>query len=354
MQAIIMKSVKGLTVGKSLLRNARITSNRTNLLEKDINNAIRYLSVLKNQQWEIPYGESFSECNTELAKALIHFKDNLQISTEEDNTKIWMAEGISMFSDLIKRHNGSIESLCNLFISKLSVFVKANAALIYVTNNDDETNPFIECKGSFVAKPSAQRIPIDSGILGQSYSDGNLMYLDNVPKGYLKIQSGLGESEPSYIILCPLKLFGTKVGIIELASFEPFPQYKINFINQLSENIAAAISHSQAFIKTSQLLNDSQLLTTRLREQEDRLKKSLSQGESLQIELMSQNEKLQLAKQQIENKSKELEEQRKIDSELLESKLKAQEEIYSTIIQKMRSKIHDLQKQSIIKTTIKI
>jgi transcriptional regulator with GAF, ATPase, and Fis domain len=88
-------------------------------------------------------------------------------------------------------------------------------------------------------KPSSFRL--GDGISGQVAKNKTLMHLTSIPEGYLKIQSGLGKSSPTNLLIIPLLLNKETIGIIELASFKIFTEETIWTFKNLAKIIGNAI-----------------------------------------------------------------------------------------------------------------
>jgi len=71
----------------------------------------------------------------------------------------------------------------------------------------------INLPGSFVA---------GEGLNGQVAKDKKILYLNNIPDGYVNVVSGLGEGKACHLIIIPLLLNKESFGIIELTSFRLF------------------------------------------------------------------------------------------------------------------------------------
>jgi len=88
-------------------------------------------------------------------------------------------------------------------------------------------------------KPSSFKI--GEGITGQVAKNKTLMHLTSIPEGYLKIQSGLGKSSPTNLVIIPLLLNKETIGIIELASFQVFDEETVWTFKNLAKIIGNAI-----------------------------------------------------------------------------------------------------------------
>ncbi|WP_037826086.1 GAF domain-containing protein, partial [Streptomyces sp. NRRL S-1896] len=117
----------------------------------------------------------------------------------------------------------------------------------------------------------------------------------NVPPGYLKISSGLGEAAPAHVIVLPVLFEGKVLGVIELASFQPFTHIQRDFLNQLAEMIATSVNTISVNTKTEKLLEQSQELTEQLRDRSQELE---NRQKALQASNAELEEKAELLAQQ--------------------------------------------------------
>ncbi len=88
-------------------------------------------------------------------------------------------------------------------------------------------------------KPSPFRI--GEGIHGQVAKNRRLLHLTSIPEGYLRIESGLGNSYPTNLLVIPLMLNKETIGIIELASFQVFDEEILWTFKNLAKIIGNAI-----------------------------------------------------------------------------------------------------------------
>ena len=84
---------------------------------------------------------------------------------------------------------------------------------------------------------------LGEGLIGQSAANGNTLYVDDVPEGYVKIVSGLGSASPKYLLIVPMKSQDQVLGIIELASFTPINEDQRKFVEEAAQLIAEKISN---------------------------------------------------------------------------------------------------------------
>jgi transcriptional regulator with GAF, ATPase, and Fis domain len=94
---------------------------------------------------------------------------------------------------------------------------------------------------AFTSDKTPSSFKVGEGITGQVAKNKTLMHLTSIPEGYLKIQSGLGKSSPTNLMIIPLLLNKETIGIIELASFQVFDEETVWTFKNLAKIIGNAI-----------------------------------------------------------------------------------------------------------------
>lgn len=108
--------------------------------------------------------------------------------------------------------------------------------------------------------------------------------LTEIPDDYLEITSGLGESEPGCILLVPLKLENSVLGVVEIASFSAFTDHEIDFVEKLGESIASTLTSVRINQQTSELLKKSQIQAAEMAEQEEEMRQNMEELQATQEE----------------------------------------------------------------------
>jgi PAS domain-containing protein len=108
--------------------------------------------------------------------------------------------------------------------------------------------------------------------------------MTDVPDNYVNITSGLGDANPRSIILVPLKFNDNVFGVIEMASFDVYQDYQIEFIEKVGESIASTISTVKVNIRTVKLLEESKLKSEELAAQEEEMRQNMEELQTTQEE----------------------------------------------------------------------
>jgi PAS domain S-box-containing protein len=104
------------------------------------------------------------------------------------------------------------------------------------------------------------------------------------------ITSGLGKATPRFLIIEPLIWNEHVFGIIEIASFKPLEDYKIQFVARVAENIATTINTMESNLRTEQLLKETRAQADQLSHQEEQVRQNMEALKMAQEEAAKQAE----------------------------------------------------------------
>ncbi len=228
-----------------------------------------------------------------LGTALVSMKDNLQKVAEEESIRTWTNEGLVLFSDILKNNN-ELQTLSEKVISNLVKYLKGNQGALFIVEEETKKDPYLSLSACYAWDTDKsylqQKVYQGDGLVGQTWQEQATICLTDVPEGYIRITSGLGESNPNCILIVPLKSNDKVYGVVELASFKIFEPYEISFVEKIAENIATSISNVRNSEKNQKLLDDSRQYALQMQAQEEEM---LQNMESLQTaqELMETSQR---------------------------------------------------------------
>ena len=257
--------------------------------EKDYNSIIE-----KNKDEIESINEQLHDTENYFEKAQKEQADRL----EGEKELRYHAEGISKFSEILSKNKSNTSVLSQKIVSELVSFVGANSGAMYLIKEENGEEPSLEFFGGFA--PDLKQIKASfkkgEGYVGACFEEGKTMELSNTQESFMKVYSGLGEASPSYLVFVPLIQDEFKVGVMEIASFRKLDDYKIRFIENLSENIASTLALNQANEKMQLMLEQSKVQEKELQTREEELRQNLEEMHATQEDLnrqMETNKKIQ-------------------------------------------------------------
>ncbi len=311
-----------LSMGKGILPKEKLTEGNDELgqMARALNALIKGLTNIFNFSLEIGKGNfdtPFSPLSEEdvLGHSLIDMRNELKKAAEEesrrkseDEQRNWSAQGVARFSDILRKSTNNLDELSYSIISNLVKYTNSNQGGIYIVNDIDKEHPFIEMKASYAydrRKFITKSIEIGEGLIGRCYQEKEKIYLTDIPHDYIKITSGLGEDNPRALLILPLIYNDVIYGLIEIASFNEYPPYVIEFFERIGESIAATISSSKAHIQTALLLEQSQQQAEEMSSQEEEMRQNMEELRATQEQSARREEDLQHEVNELRKRIKE-------------------------------------------------
>lgn len=276
---------------EQLLNNAK-PFNPDNVIS-DITDNLRYATEFVreigkgnfNARLEGINDETFDLNKENLAGELVSMKVQMKASAEEEKKRVWATEGLANFGELLRTANHDMTKLSEEVIIFVVKYLKANQGGVFILNDEDENNKFLELKASYAferKKYLTRKIAIGEGLVGQAYLEKATIHLKKIPKNYITITSGLGGANPHTLILVPLKIEQEVVGVLEVASFRDFEQHEIIFCEKIGESIASTFSAVKVNERTRILLDQSQQQAEEMRAQEEEMRQNMEELQATQ------------------------------------------------------------------------
>ncbi|MCF6366269.1 MAG: cache domain-containing protein [Bacteroidales bacterium] len=192
----------------------------------------------------------------DMRESLKAAKEEEQKRAEENERRNYANEGYAMFSELMRKGSEDIRELSYAVIGNLVSYVKGIQGGIFILNDENKEDVFLELTASIAynrRKFKEKKIKIGDGLIGACAYEKEKIYITNIPDDYAEIRSGLGTANPKSILIIPLLMEDNLIGIIELASLDIIDEFDIEFVEKVSESIAASLYAAKISTKTSLL-----------------------------------------------------------------------------------------------------
>jgi hypothetical protein len=220
-----------------------------------------------------------------MRESLVNAKTEEENRRNENEKRNWANEGYTKFSELMRVTRENINEIAYAVISNLVKYVDAIQGGIFIYNNDDPQNDYLELAASIAyqrRKYIEKIIKPGDGLVGTCALEKKRIYMTHVPDNYIEIRSGLGTANPKAILIVPLLSETNLIGIIELAGFKDFEEYQIEFIEKVSESIAASLFSAKINTQNLKLAEEYEKLRAENKRLEQLLQNKNTETDKLQ------------------------------------------------------------------------
>ncbi|MGP3947864.1 HAMP domain-containing protein [Streptomyces sp. 7N604] len=281
-------------------------------------------------------GDLNLKIDVDAAGEILELQDNINtmIATLRETTlankeQDWLKGNLARISGLMQGRR-DLKDVAGLIMSELTPVVSAQHGAFFLSMPTGDSAEIggpgedgsyeLRLIGSYGYSMGAMPTSFRPGetLIGTAAEEKRTILVENVPPGYLKIASGLGEAPPAHVIVLPVLFEGKVLGVIELASFQPFAQIQKDFLSQIAEMIATSVNTISVNTKTEVLLKQSQELTDQLRIRSGELENRQKALQASNAELEEKAELLARQNRDIEVKNTEIEEARQVLEERAE------------------------------------
>ena len=273
-----------------------------NTVVENLSNVTEFVSEVGKGNFEVDV--QIFKNNGEIYESLHTMTDAIKANVEEDKKRNWTSEGLAKFVD-ITRDIQDVEMFYNNILSNLIRYVNANQGYLYVINDEDEDNKFMEVKAVYAYGKQRyleekKEIKYKQGLVGQAWFDKEPLYFTEIPTDFVNITSGIGEATPTCVFIVPLIVNERVLGVLELASFKPMLSHEKDFVVKLSETIASTVDSAKTNDRTRKLLIASQEAEQAMKAQEEEIRQNMEEMKATQSEMERMQRKMVEDKKRIE------------------------------------------------------
>jgi HAMP domain-containing protein/signal transduction histidine kinase/ActR/RegA family two-component response regulator len=219
---------------------------------------------------------------------------NLKDTTLKNQEQDWLKTNLAKFSGMMQGQR-SVTSVAQLIMSELTPLVDGQQGAFYMMEPDASVQlSMIASYGFTERKNVSNKYKLKEGLVGQCCFEKKRILLAKVPDDYIYVTSGLGEAKPYNVVVLPVLFEGDVKAVIEIASFFPFSNNYLNFLDQLMDSIGVILNMISSTMRTEELLQE--------------LKKSNAELEAQAKELEDKAKLLEVKNQEVEMASRSLEE----------------------------------------------
>ncbi len=249
-----------------------------------------------------------------LTTTLVTMRDKLKRNAEDDRKRNWMTTGLAQIGEILRTATTTSSELYDNIMRFMVKYTKSNQGGLFVLNEDTEGEKFLELMACYAferKKYLTRKVTIGDGLVGQCFLEGERIYLLEIPQEYVSITSGLGGTNPTALLIVPLKINDQIYGVLELASFQQYAEYEIELVEKFAESLASTISNVRVNETTRLLLERTQQQAEEMKSQEEEIRQNMEELEATQEEMRRKQTILEQELQQSQDQATVLRSQEK-------------------------------------------
>ncbi|HUN35415.1 MAG TPA: HAMP domain-containing protein [Trebonia sp.] len=293
----------------------RLTEN-VNELAGALTRQIRAISEVTSA---VATGDLTRTISVEAAGEVSELKDNintmvrsLRDTTETNQQRGWLQTSLARIAGLMQGQR-DLAVVAELIMNELIPLVGGQQGAFFLADSSEgETRlRLIAGYGLQPGGATPSQVLIGESLIGQVAQTRRPIIMDEVPAGYARISSAIGESRPVNVMIVPVVFEDQVLGVIEAGSLWPFTQVHRDFLEQLMEAIGVNVNTMIANARTDALLEQSQRLTAELQSRQQELQRSNAELADKAALLAAQNRDIETKNAEIEQARQEIEERAK-------------------------------------------
>jgi signal transduction histidine kinase/HAMP domain-containing protein/CheY-like chemotaxis protein len=274
----------------------RLTEN-VNELAGNLTRQVRAIAEVTSA---VAAGDLTGSISVEAQGEVAELKDNinamvqsLRETTRANQQQDWLKSNVARIAGMMQGHR-DLAVVAELIMDELAPLVGAQHGTFFLSElaDGDTRLRLIAGYGLRADKEAPLQYRLGQSLIGQVAKSKRSIIVADLPEGYVKISSGLGEASPSNLAVLPILFEGQVLGVIELASFTTFTPVQTDFLEQLTETLGVNVNTIVANARTDALLDESQRLTAEL--------------QARSVELQAQQEEMQRSNADLEDKAEQL------------------------------------------------
>ncbi len=231
-------------------------------------------------------------------------RETVQASQDQD----WLKTNLASIGSMLQGHR-DLEVVAELIMEELAPLLGAQHGTFFLAEDHggERRLRLIAGYGLRADKDAPIQYRIGQSLIGQVAKSKRPIVVDEVPQGYIRISSGLGDAAPANLAIMPVMFEDQVLGVVELASFTKFNAIQVAFLEQFAETLGISVNAIIANSRTDALLEESQRLTAELQARSSELQARSEELQESNADLEDKAALLATQKQDIEAKNSEIE-----------------------------------------------
>lgn len=260
---------------------------------------------------------------SKLAQSLNNMAVSLESSFNKLNDNEWLQKGLADLNGRLMG-NKTVDIICEETINHMINYGQCLNGAVYLYEDGRLILKKAYAHEAFM-KPFFSE---GEGLVGQVFKDRQVKILSDFDNEFI-VSGGTGTTKLSSLLLCPILVDETAIGVIEIGTVTDFTQIDVDFHSRVAANVGIAISSAKSRRHIQNLLEETQAQTEELQSQHSELENLNAELEAQTQKLQASEEELRVQQEELLQSNKELEERSVLleekNSEIIERNLEIQQ-----------------------------
>jgi signal transduction histidine kinase/CheY-like chemotaxis protein/CHASE3 domain sensor protein len=190
----------------------------------------------------------------------------------------WVKANVSALTGTLQGA-GSLPEFGQRLLSELVPMLGGGIAGFYLLDEKSGHLQRVAAYGLADGTGSVESIQLGEGLIGQCARDRKVVSITNLPPGFIRIASGLGQAAPLQTTALPVLSKDTLLAVLEVAAFRSFTTKEQSLLDEVLTVAALSLEVLQRNLHTHQLLGQTQAQARQLESQADELVRAKGKAE---------------------------------------------------------------------------
>jgi CheY-like chemotaxis protein/signal transduction histidine kinase len=218
----------------------------------------------------------------------------------------WVRAARGRIADFVAGEQ-SVSRMSERVLQFLLEYLGAQAGVVYAASSKGSYSR-VASLGLAAESEDGQVITAGEGLAGRALVERCTLRIDDLPKDYLRISSGLGGRHPHALLISPLKTEDEVHGVIELGFLRKVGEREVELVETLAEPIAIAIRTGMLRRERENLLRETQAQAEELQSQQEELRVANEELAAQSAQLRESQARLETQQAELEQTNVQLEE----------------------------------------------
>ena len=247
----------------------------------------------------------------------------------------WIRAGQNLLGAAVQGDR-RLETLGDRLLAVLARQLDAQVGAIFLAESGATFRRFAGYGLRLLPGEASPELRPGDGLCGQAARENRVIEVENLPDGYLRVASALGETQPRHLLIAPAAADGVVQAVIELGFMRAPTDTDRELLRRASEAIATAVRSARDRSRLEELLEETQRQAEELQAQQAELQSANEELEHQSEALRDSQARLEMQQNELEQTNAQLEEQ--------SLRLEAQRDDQMVIEQRLRDKATELER----------